>query len=78
MQRRARPNLYASGRIARTDAIINGGKIDVSEMTHLRMSNRIHKGWIKYCRSIEPAEINATEAMWPARTGPKVHTNAIF
>ncbi len=40
------------------------------------MSNRIRKRWIRYCRSIEPAKINAAEAMRPARTGPKVHANA--
>ncbi len=76
MQCQARPNLYASGRTARMDAIVNERKIDVSKMTRLRMSNRIRKGWIRYCRSIEPAKINAAEAMWPARTGPKVHANA--
>ncbi len=74
--RRARPNLHASRRTARTDANINKRKFDVLEMTRLWILNRICKGWIRYCRSIEPAKINAAEAMRPTRTGPKVHANA--
>ncbi len=74
--RRARPDLHASGRTARTPANINKRKFRRFGNDASADIDRIRKGWIRYCRSIEPTKINAAEAMRPARTRPKVHANA--
>ncbi len=44
-------------RLIRTRLQISEKKSTFQKMMRLRMSNRIHERWIRYCWSIEPAEI---------------------